>query len=254
MIDIHNHILPELDDGSIDLEHSIHMARQAVEQGIRIVIATPHHQNGRYSNEAALIEQQVNLLQEGLDQREIPLHIYSGQEVRVYNNLIEDIELKKICTLNNSRYLLLEFPSNRIPSGIHELLYELQLMNLRPIIAHPERNREIADNPLKLLELVQLGALSQVTAHSIIGVFGKQIQALSIQLCKHHLAHFIASDAHNNHNRAFKLAVAYQQLQEKVGQDIVNSFQNHANSIIHDLPIENQSPVWTKPKWFQFWK
>ncbi|MBP1962320.1 tyrosine-protein phosphatase [Paenibacillus aceris] len=254
MIDIHSHILPDIDDGSDDLEQSILMAREAVVQGIHSVIATPHHENGRFTNDARFVESQVKAFQEELQQRNIPLRIYAGQEIRVYRNLVEDIEAKRTSTLNGSRYMLLEFPSDRISSGIHELLHELRLMNIVPIIAHPERNREIVQNPEKLLELVQLGALSQITAHSIIGHFGKSIQTLSIHLCRNHLAHFVSSDAHNTTNRGFALAGAYHILQEKLGIDTVNTFQNNANSIIHDTEIESYQPVWAKPKWFQFWK
>ncbi|TXK85624.1 tyrosine-protein phosphatase [Paenibacillus sp. N3.4] len=254
MIDIHSHILPGIDDGAIDLEKSLEMARQAVRQGIQKVIATPHHENGRFSNETEFVKERVKAFQQELDNRNIPLSIHTGQEIRVYRRLIEDIEANKSSTLHKSRYILLEFPSDRIPSGMKDMVHELRLLNLVPIIAHPERNSEIYENPTKLIELVNLGALSQITAHSLLGDFGKQIQQISLDMCNNHLAHFVASDAHNSTTRAFALAEAYELLQKRLGTDIVDSFQNHANSIIHDLPIETYEPVWTKPKWFQFWK
>lgn len=254
MIDIHSHILPGIDDGASNLEQSIDMARQALRQGIHTVIATPHHENGRFSNEREFVEQQVKAFQEELEKRDIPLRIHVGQEIRVYRSLIEDIEAKKSSTLDDSRYILLEFPSDRVPSGAEDLVHELHLLNRVPIIAHPERNRELVDNPNRLLELVQLGALSQITAHSLIGDFGRSIQQLSLDLCRNHLAHFVASDAHNSTSRAFALGEAYEMLQEKLGTDIVNTFQNNANRIIQDQPIEIYQPVWAKPKWFQFWK
>ncbi|NOV00001.1 tyrosine-protein phosphatase [Paenibacillus planticolens] len=254
MIDIHSHILPDIDDGAGDLEQSILMAREAVVQGIHSVIATPHHENGRYTNDAQFVELQVKAFQVELQKRNIPLRLHAGQEIRVYRNLVEDIEAKRTSTLNGSRYMLLEFPSDRIPSGFHDLLHELRLMEIVPIIAHPERNREIVQHPEKLLELVQLGALSQITAHSLLGHFGKSIQALTLHLCRNHLAHFVSSDAHNTTNRGFALAGAYHILQEKLGTDVVNTFQNNASSVVHDLEIESCQPVWARPKWFQFWK
>lgn len=254
MIDIHSHILPDLDDGASDLEQAVQMAREAVEQGIHTVIATPHHENGRFTNEAGCVELQVKAFQEELNSRNIPLHIHAGQEIRVYRDLIEDVEAKRSTTLGGSRYILLEFPSDRIPTGIHEIVYELQLMDLVPIIAHPERNREITGNPMKLLELVQLGALTQVTAHSLLGHFGKSILSFSLDLCSNNLAHFISSDAHNTTNRGFALSEAYDVLRTELGDPYVSTFQNNANRIIHNLPIVAQSPVWVRPKWFQFWK
>lgn len=254
MIDIHSHILPDIDDGASDLDQAILMARQAVEQGIQAVIATPHHENGRFTNDTSFVEKQVISFQKELDQRNIPLRIHAGQEIRVYRGLVDDVEAKRTSTLVGSNYILLEFPSDRISSGIHDFLYELQLMGIVPIIAHPERNREIAENPTRLLELVELGALTQVTAHSLLGLFGKSIQKLSFDLCRNHLAHFISSDAHNTTNRGFALAEGYEALRAELGPSVVSSFQNNANRIIHNLAIETQAPVWMKSKWFQFWK
>lgn len=254
MIDIHSHILPDLDDGALDLEQAIQMARQAVDQGIQAVIATPHHHNGRYMNDASFVNDQVKTFQEELIQRKIPLRVHAGQEIRVYRNLIEDIETKRSSTLNGSRYMLIEFPSDRISSGIEDTFHELFLMDIVPIIAHPERNREIVENPLKLLELVRLGALTQVTAHALLGEFGRSIQAFSMDLCRNNLTHFISSDAHNTTNRGFALAQAYEIVRKELGQTYVSTFQNNANRVIHNLSIETLSPVWSKPKWFQFWK
>lgn len=89
------------------------MARQAVKQGIHTVIATPHHENGRFSNEREFVEQQIKVFQEELGHRDIPLRIHVGQEIRVYRSLIEDIEAMKSSFLDNFRYILLEFPSDR---------------------------------------------------------------------------------------------------------------------------------------------
>ncbi|KRE83817.1 hypothetical protein ASG89_11915 [Paenibacillus sp. Soil766] len=254
MIEIHSHILPDLDDGASDLDQAVHMAREAVEQGIHTVIATPHHENGRFTNDASSVELQVKAFQEELNRRNIPLHIHAGQEIRVYRDLIEDLEAQRSTTLGGSRYILLEFPSDQISKGMNEIVYELQLMKLVPIIAHPERNREIVDNPTKLLELVQLGALTQVTAHSLLGHFGKSIQSFTLDLCRSNLAHFVSSDAHNTTNRGFALSEAYDALRNELGDPYVSTFQNNANRVIHNLSIETQSPVWMKPKWFQFWK
>ncbi|MFC5446792.1 tyrosine-protein phosphatase [Paenibacillus aestuarii] len=254
MVDIHNHILPGLDDGPSGLEVAVEMARQAVAQGIEDVIATPHHRSPSYTNSAESVIEQVEAIQAVLRHRKIPLRVHAGQEIRVYPSIIDDFEAGNLLTLGGSRYMLLEFPSDRVSTGIHELIYELQLLQIVPIIAHPERNREIVEDPRKLLELIEAGALAQLTAHSVIGHFGKTIQRFCLDLCRNHMAHFIASDAHNTGSRAFALSEAYDTLRNKLGQDMVIHFQNRAKSLLHDLPLEISSPVWEKPKWFQFWK
>jgi protein-tyrosine phosphatase len=254
MIDIHSHILSGLDDGATHMQESLNMARQAVSQGIHTVIATPHHANGRYLNESDIIKSSVDQLNARLQEEQIPLQVLAGQEVRVYQELLKHLEDGELLSLDNSRYILLEFPSYGIPSSIPEVLYELQVMGKVPVIAHPERNQEIIKNPVKLLELVELGALSQVTAQSVFGGFGKEIQRLSLDLCKKYLTHFIASDAHNVTNRPFLLGQAYEVVNDKLGPEITNYFQNNALSVIENTSITLHRPEWPKHKWFQFWK
>src|SRR4051794_17534119 len=105
MIDIHSHILPGLDDGAKNLEDSLDMARLAVKDGIHTVIATPHHANGVYTNEKADVVQAVMQLNEALVSNGIPLNIIAGQEIRVYDQFIDDFYQSKLLTLHNSNYV-----------------------------------------------------------------------------------------------------------------------------------------------------
>ncbi|MNI17808.1 Tyrosine-protein phosphatase YwqE [compost metagenome] len=252
MIDIHSHILPNLDDGSQELHESIEMARAALLDGIHTIIATPHHANGRYHNEAATVLQSVEALNDRLKQEEIGVRILPGQEIRVYPNMIDD--WNQLLTLQHSSYVLLELPSNEIPSYFLDLLHELRIMKVTPIIAHPERNQEIAKDPSKLLKFIELGALSQLTSHSITGLFGPKIQSLCFKLCENHLAHFISSDAHNNTRRPFALQEAYSLIQAKLGSEYVSYLQSNAEKVVSNSIIDVHTPLWPKHKWFQFWK
>lgn len=254
MIDIHSHILPGLDDGSCDLDESIAMAEEAVREGIATIIATPHHANGKYWNEAAQVRDAVSALREALASRNIPLNVVEGQEIRVYRDLLDDIQSGSAITLAGSPYILLEFPSSRIPERVEDLIHELKLLGLTPIIAHPERNAEIASQPDKLLRFVQLGALSQVTSHSINGLFGKSVQECSVQLCRRNLVHFISSDAHNLSNRAFDLGAAYDAIAGMLGPKYVAYYQTNAELLIAARPIDLWEPSTQARKWYQFWK
>lgn len=254
MIDIHTHILPGIDDGSQHLEESLEMARIAVSEGITTLIATPHHANGRYTNEADSVTSNVRALSEALQAASIPLNIVPGQEVRVYKDLLEDLESGKLLTLNRSQYLLIEFPSSRIPTNIAELIHELRLQGITPIIAHPERNAEIADQPNRLYELIQLGALSQLTSHSLIGQFGSKIQKLSMQLCEHNLVHFLSSDAHNLEHRPFKLQEAHQVILKTQDDKYSDYFVDNAQLLLDNrrITIWQPKPIKSK-KWFKIW-
>jgi protein-tyrosine phosphatase len=255
MIDIHSHILPGLDDGSRDLEESLAMAKEAVREGIDTIVATPHHANGKYWNDSTQVRSAVSLFREALEKHNIPLDVLEGQEIRVYQELLEDIQSGSSIMLAGSSYILLEFPSSRIPDTIEDVMHELRLLGITPVIAHPERNAEIAQCPDKLLRLIQLGALSQVTSHSINGLFGKSIQECTVNLCRRNLVHFVSSDAHNMSNRAFGLGAAYDAAAGLLGHEYVTYYQANAESLIRSQSIEIWEPSSSKSrKWYQFWK
>src|SRR6478735_6771419 len=114
MIDLHCHILANIDDGSQSDEMSVAMARKAVSEGITQIVATPHHQNGRYVNEKDLIVKKVNDLNELLVKEDIPLTVLPGQENRIYGEILEDYQDSKILTLNDTgKYIFIELPSSQ---------------------------------------------------------------------------------------------------------------------------------------------
>lgn len=254
MIDLHCHILPGLDDGARDLPESIAMAKLAAAEGIRTIIATPHHANGLYVNEAEVVKSAVERLNEALKLENIPVEVRCGQEIRVFSELIEQWEAgEELLTLNGTDYILLELPSGRIPSYFNDLLHEVQVMGLTPIIAHPERNAEIAADLNKLKQFIEQGALSQLTSHSLVGAFGKKIQRLSIDMCKRNLVHFIASDAHNLDRRAFRLSESLQIVSQAVGPKYADYYITNSEAVTVNAPIQRWEPQGEK-KWYRWWK
>lgn len=253
MIDIHNHILPGVDDGASTLEDSLTMARQAVEEGITAIIATPHHANGRYLNEAAQVEQAVQQISEALAAAGIDLRLYAGQEVRVYRDLIDDLQQGKLLTLARSRYMLIEFPTSKVPEDIHELIHELGVAGITPVIAHPERNMELSQNPARLAELVERGALAQMTTHSINGLFGKKIQDSSFTMCESNLIHFLSSDAHNPTERSFGMREACRRVKERLGESFTEFYKSNADILLANGIISVPTPKVRKKKRFHFW-
>lgn len=254
MIDIHCHLLPGVDDGSSDLEESIGMAKLAQAEGITDIIATPHHANGRWMNDAETVIDGVKRLNLALAEQGIPLTVHVGQEIRVYQDLMEDYQAGKLLGLNHTPYMLFEFPTKSIPPYTESLLHECRVAGIIPVIAHPERNMELAQEPGKLVELIELGAYCQVTSHSLTGLFGGKIQHLSMEWCKRNLIHFVASDAHNVDLRAFQLAAAYQRISKELGQDYSAYYQANACRLLQGELIEPWDPVVPKKKWFQFWR
>ena len=250
MIDIHTHILPGVDDGAKMEEDCLEMAKVAVEEGIHTIVATPHHKNGRYENEAASIRKQVDILQGLMNQENIPLTILAGQEVRINGDLLTDYEQGRILPINETNYILIEFPSSQIPQYTKKMLYDLQVAGLTPIIVHPERNKEILERPEKLYHFVREGALTQITASSIIGKFGKQIQKVSQQFIEGNLVHFIASDAHNTTSRGFYLREAYQEIKDMFGWDMHYMLMENSQLLVDGMYVNRMEPSMPKKKKF----
>ncbi|KIO68272.1 Manganese-dependent protein-tyrosine phosphatase [Caldibacillus thermoamylovorans] len=248
MIDIHCHILPGLDDGAQNLNDSLDMARAAVSNGIHKVVATPHHKTSRYNNPKSAIVEKVNELNELLQENQVPLEVLLGQGVRVFGDFVEDFKNEQILTVNLQNYVLVELPSNHVPSYTEQLFYDIQMNGLTPIIVHPERNSQIVEQPDKLYNLIEKGALSQVTASSVTGELGKKIQRFTFQLIDANLTHFIATDAHNITSRPFNLAEAYDVVEKEYGIEFVDMFMENAEHIIGGKMIYRENPERIKRK------
>jgi protein-tyrosine phosphatase len=248
MIDLHCHILPNVDDGPRDMTESVEMAKQALGQGIKTIIATPHHKNEKYENHGQTIFRQVEELNRVLKSENLDLTVLPGQETRIFGEMVEGLESGEILPLNQGKYVLVELPSGHVPRYTGQLMFDIQLKGFVPVIVHPERNQEIIENPEVLYQLVKKGALTQVTASSVTGHFGKTIKKFSHQLLEANLTHFIASDAHNTTSRGFKMDEAYSTVEKVFGIDFVYMLRENAELILTSKSVYKESPLRVKRK------
>ena len=223
MIDIHCHILAALDDGPRRLEISLEMAAIAAEDGIKTIIATPHA-DGLTVNPGS-VETAVLNLQEKLHGRKIALRIAAGFEIPYHLVL----ELAESHTLAGSRYVLFELPHFQVPPDAPQTIYRLLEQGLWPIIAHPERNSTLIDQPDLLTGLIEAGALVQLTAASITGALGPDVQRCAHYLLNRRQAHFIATDSHSPTFRTPVLRSA-----RKIAARLLNS--ELAAALVEDNP------------------
>jgi protein-tyrosine phosphatase len=195
--DIHCHLLPQIDDGPKDWDATLAMARMAVAEGIRTIVATPHQLGNYERNKAEQILLLVVEAQRRIDEAGLPLTILPGADVRIQENLPELIENRQVLTLaDQNAYLLMELPHEQVlPMG--RLIYELQRRGVTSILSHPERNQHLLKNPEVLRPWVQQGCLIQVTAASITGQFGREAKHMSRWLFRENLVHLVATDAHD---------------------------------------------------------
>ena len=235
MIDIHNHILPNMDDGASSWDISLKMCQEASDDGIKIIVATPHTLNGVYENNPQDIEEKVKILNQKLKENNISLQILPGSEVHLRDDIIEKIKNQEILTLNKSNYILLEFPHTQIPLHIEEILFQIQIMGITPILSHVERNLEFQRKPNLLTNLIQKGALAQLTAASLCGSFGSKIRKFARELLANHLIYCMASDAHSDSTKGRNpiLSKALIEAAKIIGQDaVLDLVQSHPKRII----------------------
>ena len=201
MIDIHSHIIPGIDDGSKNMEMTLEMLKNAERDGTKEIVATPHYLLEYGESTIEEVKEFVKELNSIITNEGINIKVYSGQEVYFTENILKDYLDGKIGTLNDSRYMLIEFNMNRFEENIFDILYELQVRDITPIIAHPERYRSIIKNPLEINRFIDEGYLFQLDSGSLTGKFGKEVKKTAEILLASGIYNFIGSDAHNIKSR-----------------------------------------------------
>ncbi|WP_283588619.1 tyrosine-protein phosphatase [Limosilactobacillus viscerum] len=240
MVDLHCHLLPGVDDGSKSMEISLRMAKEAVENGVTHALLTPHHMNGRYVNHKQDVIHLTKQFAAELEKNNIPLTVFPGQEVRINGNLLKALDNDDILFADtDNRYLMLEFPDDDVPHYTNRMIFDLQQREITPVIVHPERNTMIMDKPEVLYELLQKGCLSQITASSYIGTFGKKVEKFSRQLIEAGQGYVFASDAHDLPGRKYEMRQAFEKLSSEFGNDFSHHYANNARTIINggDVPL-----------------
>jgi len=218
MIDLHSHILPNLDDGAKDLNEALRMCHIAAQDGIKILAATPHFRPTVYENNQENILPAVERLQEEIDQKGIALRIVPGVDIIASPEVIPFLERNPRLTFG-SRYALIEFPAQSIPPAIEDFFFRMWLKGITPIITHPERNGEVQKDPRVLSGLVDQGVLVQVTAMSLTGDFGNEVGVTTVRMLKVGLVHVIASDAHSPRRRSPILSKARRAVENLIGPE-----------------------------------
>lgn len=256
MIDLHCHILPGIDDGPETIDEAVDMCRIASADGIKTIVATPHFNPGIYENSSEKVFSLINKLGAKAKEKGIDIRILPGADIAVTPELPVYLKKEGYLTINRTgRYFLAEFPAAAAPPGWDLFLLSFLNSGTIPVITHPERNSWFLEHPDALYDVVKKGVMVQVTAMSITGDLGEDIQEFSIYLLKHNLVHVIASDAHSAAYRLPLLSHAVRMAGDVIGKE-------KAYSLVTSIPaaiIEGRhvslpgiiAPVRHKKRWFQ---
>lgn len=251
MYDMHSHILPNVDDGPNDIQESIEMAKIAEANGIRTIIATPHYIEGVMSKKYLDNQELVSKLNRVLKKRGIGVKILLGNEVAITPNLLALLDENKITTINKSRYILVELPRFDMPIFIEDLFFRLKLRRIVPIIAHPERNKNIIENPNILYELILRGSIAQINSLSIIGYYGEEVKKTAEKLLSHNMIHVLGTDAHSSEDIRKSLKSFKSKFSRFIGDEKIDSLVFHnPKTIVQNKPFEIIQPQKYRPKVF----
>ncbi|HET9033543.1 MAG TPA: CpsB/CapC family capsule biosynthesis tyrosine phosphatase [Dokdonella sp.] len=244
MFDLHCHMLPGIDDGSVDLEMSLEMARLSVADGVHTLACTPHIYPGLYENTAAGIRAGVDALQAELDSRDIPLRLLVGADVHLEPGLTESIRNGRVPTIGGTRYLLLEPPHHVAPPRFEESVFELMAGGYIPVITHPERLSWIEDHYAIFKRLVDRGVWMQLTAASVAGKFGRRPLYWSERMLDEGCVHILATDAHHPRRRPPILSEGRDAAARRVGEaEAHHMVVTRPQGIVEDIAPEALPPL-----------
>ncbi|MDF2589533.1 MAG: Protein-tyrosine-phosphatase [Anaerocolumna sp.] len=226
-IDIHSHILPQLDDGSSSMEQTLRMLKIAYDDGIRTMIATPHAHDGRGACDKEVMEQKLKDVKEAIKDTYPGMKLYLGSEIYYSHDSIKKLNDKKYPAMADTKYVLVEFSPMAEFRYIKNGLQEFILDGFNPIVAHVERYYYVVKDLERVDELIQMGACIQVNAASITGEFGKEYQGITKKLIKNNFIHFLSTDAHSDGNRAPRLKKCVDYLTKKYGEEYISEILIH---------------------------
>ncbi|MGT2865935.1 capsular polysaccharide biosynthesis protein Cps4B [Streptococcus fryi] len=240
MIDIHSHIIFDVDDGPSTLEESISLIKEAYRQGVRHIIATSHRRKGMFETPEDIIANHFNKVKERLVKELPDMTLHYGGELYYSSDVLHNLETKTYPRLAGSRYVLVEFSSGTSWKEIHSALTNLLLLGLTPVVAHIERYNVLEKDKKKVSEMIAMGCYMQINSSSVLKpkLFGDKYKVHKKRakyFLDNDLVHFVASDMHNTHQRKPYMKTAYELIRQQYGsQRAKDLFNNNPEAILLD--------------------
>ncbi len=235
VVDIHSHILPEVDDGPKSWDVSVEMCRRAAADGIAHMVATPHA-NNRYHYDREYLQGMLAHLQELIGGS---LKLSLGCDFHLsYENIQDALANPTRYVIGSTHYLLVEFSNYGIPQNTSESFMKLGDRGITPIITHPERNPILRESPQRVLEWAEQGCVIQVTGSALTGFWGERTRHAALWLFERQAVHVLATDAHDLEKRVPILSTARKAAAEICGEEIANALvESNPQAIVSDQPL-----------------
>lgn len=218
-VDIHNHILPGVDDGSKDEEMTRNMLRIAWNDGIRIMVATPHYHPRKVKVSFSELYKRFHITRQLAKSIDPAFEIFLGMEIYTTVDSIRQIQENRLLPLNGSAYSLWEFDPGISWEQMQRMLLEIRMQGARPVLAHVERYGCMLDEPDRVEELKNRGIIIQMNASSVTGENGRYVRKFAKELLKYELVDVISTDAHSDSHRIPVMSKCYSHIARKYGSD-----------------------------------
>ena len=223
MIDIHSHIVFDVDDGPKTIEDSRTLLEESYRQGVRTIISTSHRRKGMFETPEAKIEENFKQVQELAKEIADDLTILYGAEIYYTSDILDKLEQEKIPRLAGSQYALIEFSMITPYKEIHTALSNVLRLGVTPVVAHIERYHCLENDEKKVRDLINMGCYTQINSSSVLKpkLFGDTYKFMKKRaqfFLEKDLVHFVASDMHNLDPRPPYMQEAYQIISKKYGK------------------------------------
>ena len=216
--DIHCHILPGVDDGARSMEMAMEMLKKEYDQGVRLIILTPHFRNQMFEPDEKTVLTQFELVCRENEKKFPDMELYLGCELHASMDMVDMIRKRKQFCMAGTAYVLTEFSGGDSKSYIKERLYQLLSSGYKPIVAHAERYESVLGDMDFVDELVEMGVFIQVNADSILGKDGRKVKKFCRSLMKQDLLHFVDSDGHDLEERPVRMKECAAYIEKKMGE------------------------------------
>ena len=244
MIDMHSHILPNIDDGAKSIEETFQLIKEAKKVGFNEIISTSHYMEGYYETDNAEREVWVNAIYEKLQEQNIGVKLYLGNEIYFSENIMNLLKEGKASTIDETNYVLFEMPLNAEPLNLYDVIYEMLQYEIIPILAHPERYSFVQREPELVYDLIQKGVYMQANYASIIGLYGKKAQFIVKKFLENNMIHFLGSDVHRKGSIYPKIPTILKELEGIIGKEKLEELTTiNPKLVLQNKKIDIDDPI-----------
>ena len=255
MIDFHTHILPNIDDGSKNIEETFSLIKEAEKAGFNKIISTSHYLEGFYESNHMDRKAWIDVLNSKIKEQNINVELFLGSEIYISDNIIRLIEEERASSINKTRYLLFEMPLNARPLNLYDIVFEMIRHKYIPILAHPERYFFVQKDIELIYDLIQNGVLMQSNFGSFTGFYGTEIQKTAKELLKRNMIHFLGSDVHRQNTLYREIPDALKMLKKYISQEKIEELtEKNASLVLENKTIDIYEPKNKKQSLFDIFK